>query len=100
MQGVPGGAGKTKRNKNMSTWHEPGKDDISFSDDGKEMHVCFDSDYSGAIYIHLKVEDVKEAIAAAEKETRKCPCLCHDLPRDAKMSHTKDCCKEPNRKNP
>lgn len=46
----------------MSTWFEPKKEDISFSEDGKEMHINFDQDYFGAIYISLNVEDIKEAL--------------------------------------
>jgi hypothetical protein len=48
----------------MSEWNEfkPDKDSISFSNDGKEMHIYFDSNYSGAIYLCLKVEDVKKAL--------------------------------------
>lgn len=48
----------------MSEWNEfnPKKDDISFSDDGKEMHIWFESNYNGNVYLSLNVEDVKEAL--------------------------------------
>ena len=44
----------------MSTWYEPKKEEMDITEDGKELHVCFDSDYSGAIWISLKVADVKK----------------------------------------
>lgn len=40
---------------------------MSLSDDGKELQVCFDSDYDGNIWISLKVEDVKKML-------EKCAC--------------------------
>lgn len=46
----------------MSYWHEKEKEDISFSDDGKEMHVYIENDDSGAIYVSLKVADVEKAL--------------------------------------
>ena len=48
----------------MSEWNEfnPKKDDISFSDDGKEMHIYFESNYNGAVYLSLEVKDVLEAL--------------------------------------
>lgn len=46
----------------MSTWHEPKIEDMSLSDDGKELQVCFDSDYNGNIWISLKVEDIKKVL--------------------------------------
>ena len=48
----------------MSEWNEfkPNKDDISFSDDGKDMHIYFESNYNGAVYLEIKVEDIKSAL--------------------------------------
>ena len=46
----------------MSLWHEKEKEDISFSYDGKEMHIYIESDDSGAIYVSVKVSDVKELL--------------------------------------
>jgi len=46
----------------MSLWHEKEKDDISFSDDGKEMHIHIEDDYSGAVYVSVMVSDVKELL--------------------------------------
>ena len=49
----------------MSEWNElnPKKDDISFSDDGKEMHIWFESNYNGNVYLSLNVDDVKESLS-------------------------------------
>lgn len=48
----------------MSEWNEfkPNRDDISFSEDKKEMHIWFESNYNGNVYLELKVEDVLEAL--------------------------------------
>ena len=51
----------------MSLWHEKEKDDISFSDDGEEMHIYIESDYNGAIYVSVKVSDVKELLKGLKK---------------------------------
>ena len=51
----------------MSTWFEPKKEEISLSDDGKELQVRFDSDYSGNIWISLKVQDVKDILKDRKK---------------------------------
>lgn len=45
----------------MSIWYEPKKEDIYFSDDKKELIAYLYSD-GGAVYVSLKVEDVKEAL--------------------------------------
>ena len=48
----------------MSQWNEfkPERDSISFSRDGKEMHILFESNYDGSVYLFLKVEDVLKAL--------------------------------------
>lgn len=46
----------------MSYWHEKGKRDISFSDDGKEMHVYLYSDDNGAVYVSVLVSDVRDRL--------------------------------------
>lgn len=51
----------------MSLWYEKEKEDISFSDDGKEMHIFLESDYSGAIYVSIKVSDVEESLEELRK---------------------------------
>lgn len=46
----------------MSTWYETKKEDISLSDDKEEVYIYIDSDYSGAIWVSVKVEDIKKLI--------------------------------------
>lgn len=46
----------------MSKWYEPKKDDISFSEDKTELHVYLESDYDGAVYVSIKVDDIKHAL--------------------------------------
>ena len=59
----------------MSQWYEPQKEDMNLSDDGKELQVCFDSDYQGNIWISLKVEDILEELGLkrdSEKKQKSC----------------------------
>lgn len=46
----------------MSYWYEPKKEDIDLTEDGDEMHIYLKSDKSGAIYVSLKVKDVKDIL--------------------------------------
>ena len=46
----------------MSTWYEPKKEDLSISEDGKELHIYIDSDYNGSIRVSVNVEDIREII--------------------------------------
>lgn len=48
----------------MSTWHEPKFEHMDVTEDGKEIHIHFTDDYSGAVYVVLKVEDVKKLLKA------------------------------------
>lgn len=48
----------------MSTWIEiKDQDDVDMSDDRKELHVLYSYDYSGANYISIPIEFVKQAIS-------------------------------------
>lgn len=41
----------------MSTWYEiKDKDDVSLSDDGKSLHVNFDGDQNGNIWVEIPLE--------------------------------------------
>ena len=51
----------------MSKWHDMLKGDITFSDDGEEMHIYIESDYNGAIYVSVKTKDVKERLKELKK---------------------------------
>ena len=55
----------------MSEWNEfkPNRDDISFSDDGEEMHIHFESNYNGAVYLEIKVKDIKEALRSIKSKS-------------------------------
>ena len=47
----------------MSKWFEiTDKEELSMSDDGTEIHICFDDDYSGAIYVSVPTEMIKELL--------------------------------------
>lgn len=46
----------------MSEWIDIKKENISLSDDKKEIEVYFESDDFGARYINLKVEDLKSLL--------------------------------------
>ena len=48
----------------MSEWNDfnPKKDDISFSDDKKEMHINFESNYNGNVYLKIDIKDIILAI--------------------------------------
>ena len=55
----------------MSTWYEvKNKDDISISDDGKELEVLFKNDKWGNHYIEIPIEFIKELLTK-EKEYEK-----------------------------
>lgn len=49
----------------MSHWHEPRKEDIDLTTDGTELHVYLHDDSSGAVYVSLKVQDVREILSNA-----------------------------------
>lgn len=51
----------------MSTWYEPKLEDMDITEDGKELHINYNSDYSGAIYVSLKVKDIKTLLALINK---------------------------------
>ena len=50
----------------MSEWWEVKKDDISFSNDGKEMHINFDHNKFGELYVSVNVEDVLQILLENE----------------------------------
>ena len=50
----------------MSLWHEATKEDLSIDEESKELHICFDSNYSGAIYVSIPLEDVKDFLKEVE----------------------------------
>ena len=54
----------------MSKWFEPKLEDMSLSDDGKELQVRFDSDYNGNVWISLKVEDVLKLCSQHSRSTQ------------------------------
>jgi len=48
----------------MSTWHEiKDIEDVSISDDGEFLHVNYDSDYSGNIWMEIPIKFIKKLIA-------------------------------------
>ena len=53
----------------MSQWNEfnPKKDNISFSEDGKEMHILFESNYDGSVYLSIDVEDIRNALKELDR---------------------------------
>ncbi len=53
----------------MSFWYDKEKEDISFSNDGKELHIYLDSDNNGAIYASVKVEDVRKSLEELDSST-------------------------------
>lgn len=58
----------------MSMWYEPKGEDISYSDDGKELHAYLFSDDFGAVYVSFDVKDLKDWIKSAPpKKTKKIP---------------------------
>ena len=54
----------------MSTWHEvKDKDDIDLSLDKEDLHILFDGDEWGNIYVSVPVKLVKEVLTELlEKE--------------------------------
>ncbi len=52
----------------MSYWFEPKKEDISLSDDGKDLHIWLEQDNSGSVYASVKVEDVRAVLALLSGE--------------------------------
>lgn len=47
----------------MSKWYDvTDKEDISLSEDGTEIHICFDDDYMGAIYVSVPTEMIKNLL--------------------------------------
>lgn len=46
----------------MSTWYEPKKDSISLSDDKTELHILFDTNDNGNVYVSVLVEDIKDLL--------------------------------------
>ena len=56
----------------MSKWHDiTDKDDISISDDGKDLHVCFDGDYDGNIWVSIPLELLPDGLTEAINLTKK-----------------------------
>lgn len=52
----------------MSIWVDIPKDDITLSDDKKEIHILYKSDLQGNYYVSILVKDILEAI----NENNKC----------------------------
>jgi len=47
----------------MSKWHDiTDQEDVSLSEDGTELQVCFDSDHDGNIWVAIPIEFVKQAM--------------------------------------
>jgi hypothetical protein len=47
----------------MSVWYDiEDKEDISFSDDGKEMHICFRSTREGNEYVSVPMDMINEIL--------------------------------------
>lgn len=55
----------------MSLWYEPKKEDIDFSDDGKDMHIWLCSDDCGNVYASVDVCLLKELIKENDKRNKK-----------------------------
>ncbi len=50
----------------MSIWYEiKDKKDLNLSDDKKDLHVLFDGDYNGNIYVSIPIEFIKEVLEKA-----------------------------------
>jgi hypothetical protein len=54
----------------MSTWYDVEKDDIDFSDDGKEIHILFDQDNFGAIYVSVKTQDIRDLLKESDSKEK------------------------------
>ena len=46
----------------MSTWFQATKEDLDL--DGDEINIYVRQDYSGAIYVTVKIEDIKALLAS------------------------------------
>ena len=53
----------------MSIWYEAKAEDIER--DGDEINIHFDNDYTGAMYVIVKVEDIKKAISEQSESLAK-----------------------------
>jgi hypothetical protein len=53
----------------MSEWHEPKLEDIILDDEDKSFNVHFTDNYQGAVYIQLRLKDVKEVLKHPKKYT-------------------------------
>ena len=50
----------------MSRWWDvEDKESLSTSEDKKEVHICFDDDYSGAMYVSVPTEVLVEFLRKA-----------------------------------
>lgn len=52
----------------MSYWHEKKKEDIGFSDDGKELHIYLYSDDNGAVYVSVEVKEVEKKLSSLKQK--------------------------------
>jgi len=50
----------------MSKWFEIKKEDISLSEDKKEIHFWLENDEDGNVYCSAKVEDIKDLLSNKE----------------------------------
>ncbi len=50
----------------MSKWHDiTDKDDVSISEDGKSLQICFDSDHNGNIWVEIPLELLPDKLTEA-----------------------------------
>jgi hypothetical protein len=59
----------------MSKWYEVEKDNISFSDSGKEILLLFGQDKDGSLYAFVKTEDMVDALREVTAQSDFSPSL-------------------------
>ena len=48
----------------MSKWYEAKLENITVSEDKKELEIWFDSDYEGNNYLSVKIEDIQQVLGS------------------------------------
>lgn len=57
----------------MSKWYTTKIEDMRLSPDSEELDIYIDSDEWGAVYVSVKLEDIKKLIVGNKEEETKTP---------------------------
>jgi hypothetical protein len=54
----------------MKFWTDLEKDDIDLSDDGKEIHISYQSNNQGNWYVSVKTQDIRDLLKTLDSKEK------------------------------